>query len=130
MSNAEFKSADTSKIAKFQEESKKACAEFKAIKKEFQRINKESLSGWKGVGADAYKYETDHILEKIGSVDDVLEMINNSAVKDIRDNYSKLDDDLAEFNKNPYRNESEQYKCQVLQMYLIQILQMKIKKYR
>ena len=79
----------------------------KAIKKEFQRINKELLSGWKGVGADAYKYETDHILEKIGSVDDVLEMINNSAVKDIRDNYSKLDDDLAEFNKNPYGNESE-----------------------
>ena len=34
-------------------------------------------------------------------------MINNSAVKDIRDNYSKLDDDLAEFNKNPYGNESE-----------------------
>ena len=33
MSNAEFKSADTSKIAKFQEESKKACAEFKAIKR-------------------------------------------------------------------------------------------------
>lgn len=107
MSNAEFKSADTNKIAKFQEESKKACAEFKAIKKEFQHINKELLSGWKGVGADAYKYETDHILEKIGSVDDVLEMINNSAVKDIRDNYSKLDDDLAEFNKNPYGNESE-----------------------
>lgn len=35
MSNAEFKSADTNKIAKFQEESKKACAEFKAIKKSF-----------------------------------------------------------------------------------------------
>lgn len=107
MRDAKFNSADTSKIAQFQKDSKKACEEFKAIKKEFQRINKELLSGWKGVGADAYKYETDHILEKIGSVDDVLDAINNSAVKDIRDNYSQLDEDLAEFNKNPYGNESE-----------------------
>ena len=59
------------------------------------------------VGAEAYKYETDHIFEKIGSIDDVLDVINNSAVKDIRDNYSKLDDELAEFNKNPYGKESE-----------------------
>lgn len=107
MSSAKFNSADTSKIAQFEKGSKKVCAEFKAIKKEFQRINKDLLSGWKGVGAEAYKYETDHIFEKIGSIDDVLDVINNSAVKDIRDNYSKLDDELAEFNKNPYGKESE-----------------------
>lgn len=107
MSSAKFNSADTSKIAQFEKDSKKACDEFKAIKKEFQRINKELLSGWKGVGADAYKYETDHILEKIGSIEDVLEAINNSAVKDIRQQYSKLDDDLAEFNKNPYGDKKD-----------------------
>ena len=107
MSSAKFNSADTSKIAKFEEDSKKACAEFKAIQREFKRINKDLLSGWKGVGADAYKYETDHILEKIGSIDDVLDALNNSAVKDLRENDSKLDEDFAEFNKNPYGDESE-----------------------
>jgi tetratricopeptide (TPR) repeat protein len=38
---------------------------------------------------------------------DVLEAINNSAVKDIRQQYGKLDDDLAEFNKNPYGDKKD-----------------------
>ena len=42
-----------------------------------------------------------HILEKIGSVEDVLKAINESAVKDIRDSYSQVDDELGEFNRNP-----------------------------
>lgn len=107
MSSAKFVSADTKKIADFEKKSKEVSKEFSEIKKEFERINKELLSAWNGVGADAYKYETDHILEKIGSIDDVLDAINNSAVKDIRTNYSQLDDELAEFNKNPYGDESE-----------------------
>ena len=45
--------------------------------------------------------EIAHILEKIGSVEDVLEAINESAVKDIRDSYSQVDDELGEFNRNP-----------------------------
>lgn len=53
------------------------------------------------LGANAYRKETDHILENIGGIKDILDSINNSAVKDIRENYSKLDEDLAEFNKNP-----------------------------
>jgi len=57
------------------------------------------------VGADAYKYETDHILEKIGSIKDILDAINNSAVKDIKDNYMALDDELGEFNRNPTTEE-------------------------
>lgn len=108
MSSAKFVSADTSKIAEFEKKSKDVIKEFDDIKKEFSRINKDLLSGWKGEGADAYKYETDHILEKIGSIDDVLDAINNSAVKDIRANYSQLDEDLAEFNKKPYGDESEE----------------------
>lgn len=58
----------------------------------------------KGVGADAYSTEIAHILEKIGSVEDVLKAINESAVKDIRDSYSQVDDELGEFNRNPNSN--------------------------
>ena len=50
---------------------------------------------------DAYSTEIAHILEKIGSVEDVLKAINESAVKDIRDSYSQVDDELGEFNRNP-----------------------------
>ena len=64
-------------------------------------INDTLLRKWKGEGADAYKKETDHILENIGGIKDVLDGINNSAIKSIRDEYSKLDEELGEFNRNP-----------------------------
>lgn len=105
MGNGNFVSADTTKIAAFQKESAEACKEFSAIRKEFAAINKKILSVWKGIGADAYKYETDNILEKIGSIDDVLDEINNSAVKDIKEQYSKCDEELAECNRKQYESE-------------------------
>ena len=100
-SSGKFVSADTTKIANFEKQSAEVITEFATIKNEFNRINKELLASWKGVGADAYSTETAHILEKIGSVEDVLKAINESAVKDIRDSYSQVDDELGEFNRNP-----------------------------
>lgn len=105
MSGSGFNSADTTKIAEFERQSAEAISEFAAIKEEFKRINSELLSAWKGSGANAYKYETDHILEKIGSVEDVLNAINESAVKDIRSTYSDADEQLGEFNRNPHTEE-------------------------
>lgn len=107
MSANAFVSADTTKIAEFERQSSEVIREFSAIKDEFGRINGELLGAWKGSGANAYKYETDHILEKIGSVEDVLNAINGSAVKDIRSTYSEVDEQLGEFNKNPHSEEGE-----------------------
>ena len=101
MDKSGFVSADTGKIADFESKSIEVIKEFADIKKEFERINGELLSTWKGVGANAYKEETGHILEKIGSVEDVLDAINGSAVKDIRSTYSEFDEEMGEYNKNP-----------------------------
>lgn len=103
---SDFVSADISKISKFEKDSAEAIAEFNSIKEKFESVNSTLLSKWKGEGADAYRKETDHILENIGGIKDILDGINNSAVKDIKDNYLKLDSELGEFNKNPQADES------------------------
>lgn len=105
MADGGFVSADIEKIAKFESDSAEAITEFDAIKTEFNNINADLLGKWEGDGADAYKKETDHILEKIGGVKDVLDGINNGVVKDIKDNYLSLDEELADFNKNPQSEE-------------------------
>ncbi|MCR4861845.1 MAG: WXG100 family type VII secretion target [Ruminococcus sp.] len=105
MADSAFVSADISKIADFERDSADVIKEFAAIKAEFERINSVLLGTWKGSGADAYKYETDHILEKIGSVEDVLNAINEGAVKSIRTTYSDFDDEMGEFNTNPGEGE-------------------------
>ena len=103
-----FVSADISKIKKFREDSDDAIEEFDDIIEKFKSINSTLLSKWKGQGADAYKFETDNILENIGGIKDVLDSINNGAVKDIEDNYLNLDNELAEFNRNPPTSESSE----------------------
>lgn len=101
MADTGFVSADIDKIAQFEKKSQEAITEFDAIKTKFDEINATLLGKWKGEGADAYKAETEHILEKIGGIKDILDGINNGVVKDIKDNYLKLDEQLSEFNKNP-----------------------------
>ncbi len=108
MSNSKFVSVDTAKIADFERQSEEVISEFAAIKEQFKKINGELLDAWDGSGAGAYKFETDHILEKIGGVESVLNSINESAVKDIRSIYSDLDEQLGAFNKNPYSEEGEE----------------------
>lgn len=98
---SDFISADTVAIAKFMSDSEDAIREFTAIKDKFNEINRTLLNKWQGAGASAYRYETDHILENIGGIQDVLDGINNGAVSSIREEYSKLDEQLAEFNRNP-----------------------------
>lgn len=105
MADGAFVSADIEKISKFMSDSSEVIKEFDAIKEKFNSINTALLSKWKGEGADAYKKETDHILENIGGVKDVLDSINNGAVKSIKDEYTNLDNQLAEFNRNPQTEE-------------------------
>lgn len=101
MAGSKFNSADIAAIARFMDQSPDVIRDFESIKTRFNSINEELLKVWEGDGADAYKYETDHILENIGGIKDVLDGINNSAIKSIRDEYSKLDEELGEFNRNP-----------------------------
>jgi uncharacterized protein YukE len=99
MADGGFVSADIAKIAKFEQDSADAITEFDAIKTKFNEVNSTLLGKWTGGGADAYKTEADHILENIGGIKDILDGINNSAVKDIKDSYLKLDADLNAYNK-------------------------------
>lgn len=101
MADGAFVSADIGKISKFMAESAEAITEFDAIKEKFNSINSTLLGKWKGEGADAYKRETDHILENIGGIKDVLDGMNNEAVKSIKDEYTRIDNELGEYNRNP-----------------------------
>ncbi len=101
MADTAFVSADIAKIANFEKKSQEAIKEFDAIKKKFNEINATLLKTWKGEGSGEYKKETDHILEQIGGIKDVLDGINNGVVKDVKDNYMKLDEELGTFNRNP-----------------------------
>lgn len=105
MADGEFILADIAQISKFMSDSEEAIKEFNAIKDKFNTINASLLNIWEGEGAKAYQKETDHILENIGGIKDVLDGINNGAVKSIKDEYTKLDNRLAEFNRNPSSGE-------------------------
>ncbi len=93
--------ADIEKLVQFEKDSQDAITEFNRIKDTFKTTNDTLLSNWKGAGADQYKTEVDHIFEKIGSVAEVLDAINNSVVKSVKDSYLQLDADLKAFNENP-----------------------------
>lgn len=106
MAETGFVSADIEKIIQFEKDSAEVIKEFNAIKTDFENINSTLLSSWEGQGADAYRNETNHILEKIGGVEDVLKAINEGVMKDIKDNYMSLDEQLGEFNRNPESSEA------------------------
>lgn len=99
--------ADIEKLERFVSQSAETITEFQNIKNTFNQINSTLLSKWKGQGADAYKYETDHILEKIGSFKDVLDTINNDVLKSIIDTYNELDKQLSELNPDPAKYNEE-----------------------
>jgi uncharacterized protein YukE len=105
MGDAAFVSADTAKIQKFESDSADAIAEFNSIKDSFNSINSTLLEKWKGAGADRYKKESDNILENIGAIKDVLDSINNGIIKDVKENYNALDEELGTFNRNPQTSE-------------------------
>lgn len=98
---ANFILADIQKIVQLATSSDEAVEEFDRIKDQFETINSTLLDKWEGDGADAYKYEVDHILENIGGIRDVLDTLNTGVFKDIRDAYDKLDAEMDVFNRNP-----------------------------
>lgn len=96
-----FIEADIGKLGGVITKGQEIITEFNKIKSDFETINSTLLSNWKGYGADAYKYETDHIMENLVNVEEVINSINDSAINDIIDNYNKLDEELGDFNIDP-----------------------------
>ena len=96
-----FIEADIGKLEGVTTKGQEIITEFNKIKSDFETINSTLLSNWKGYGADAYKYETDHIMENLVNVEEVINSINDSAINDIIDNYNKLDEELGDFNIDP-----------------------------
>ncbi|WP_294486526.1 hypothetical protein [uncultured Ruminococcus sp.] len=99
VNDAVFIKVDTAKLGEFIDKSDKMVEDFEKLKERFKSINETILKSWEGEGADEYKYETDHILEKIGDLKAVLDQINNSTVKDIRQQFCDADAKLAESNR-------------------------------
>ncbi len=102
---ASIRCADIEKLIQFEKDSQDAITEFERIKKQFKTINDNLLSSWQGKGAKQYKKETDHILEEIQSIAEVLDAINNGVLKDIKNAYTQLDEELKTFNENPTSEE-------------------------
>lgn len=96
-----FRSLDTTKIGAFIDKSPELIKEFENIKIAFNEINQTLLGSWVGEGADEYRKEAENILEKIGDLGLVLNEITSGTIKDLREAYSKCDEDLGKFNKNP-----------------------------
>lgn len=107
MAESAFVLADIEKFVQFEKKSEEAIKEFDDIKKEFDDINTTLLNKWKGEGKDAYEKESSHIMDNIGGIKDILDSINNEVVKDTKDAYLQLDEELGEFNKNPKTSEGE-----------------------
>lgn len=100
MANESFVSVDIGKLDGFIKKSAETIKEFNSIKKDFETANKQLLKSWKGIGADAYKAETDNIFEKVGGIADVLNTINEGVVKDLINTYKKVDQELHDYNVN------------------------------
>jgi uncharacterized protein YukE len=101
MGSSAFVSADIEELINLEKRSESAIKEFDRIKAEYEEINSTLVKKWIGEGADSYLDDTSKIMEKIGGIKDVLDSLNNEAVKAIKDSYMKLDDTLGEFNRNP-----------------------------
>lgn len=99
------KSVDMVEFSKFLEDSPKLVEEFENIKKDFNKVNEDLLKVWVGEGADEYKYETDHILEKIGDLKAIIEAINITTINEIRQKFSDADAELAKFNREQASDE-------------------------
>lgn len=100
MADSGFVRADIGRLESFVSESEEAIREFNAIRDEFDRINKALLSEWEGSGKSAYKEIADHITEKIGSIKDVLDVINDKVLKDVINQYHSVDKELGENNRH------------------------------
>lgn len=103
--NAKFRSIDVTQIGNFIDECPDIIKEFEAIKSGFNDINTNLLKCWVGEGSDEYAKESSTILSKIGNLKDVLDEITEGTIKDIRDSYSKFDEEMGEYNKNPFSEE-------------------------
>ena len=86
---SEFIKADIGKLEGFLTGSEEAIKEFAAIRTEFERINSTLLANWDGVGRASYKSVSDHILEKVGGIQEVLNTINDTIVRDLVDQYNR-----------------------------------------
>ena len=88
---SEFVSADIEKFVEFETQAQEAIEEFQST----------LLSKWQGAGKDAYEQESSHIMENVTGIETILNTICDSVIKDVKDAYLQLDEELGAFNQNP-----------------------------
>ena len=102
---AGFVSADIEKFEQFETKAQEAIDEFDSIKNKFEEINNTLLGKWSGEGKDAYQKEADHIMENVTGIKTILDTICDSVIKDVKNAYNELDEELKAFNENPQEGE-------------------------
>ncbi len=95
----DFIRADIGKLESFLTGSEEAIKEFADIRTEFDRINSTLLANWDGIGSSSYKSVSDHILEKVGGIQEVLNTINDTIIRDLVEQYHSIDTELGESNR-------------------------------
>ncbi|WP_295153718.1 hypothetical protein [uncultured Ruminococcus sp.] len=100
-----FIKVDTAKITAFLTKAPTLVEEFENIKKDFEKINSDILGEWQGEGADEYKYETDHILEKIGDLAATIKEITEGTLTSVRDEFVKQDTEIGNYNRKMANDE-------------------------
>ena len=96
-----FISANIDKFVQFETQAQEAITEFQSIKDDFDDINSTLLGKWEGAGKDAYKQESDHIMENVQGIETILNTICDTVIKSVKDSYLNLDEELGALNKNP-----------------------------
>ncbi|EXM40000.1 hypothetical protein RASY3_10050 [Ruminococcus albus SY3] len=107
VNDAVFKVVDTTEISKLQTKAQQLVQDFEDLKTEFNRINGALLDTWEGEGADEYKYETDHILEKIGDMNSAVDALNTDGISNVRQSISDMDAELGEQIRKMANDEEE-----------------------
>lgn len=92
-----FIKADIGAVSTFETDSSSAKEEFKSIQNDFKNVNSTLLAKWVGQGANAYKDETDDILERCGEIAGTLDAIIEATAK-IKQQYLDTDEALKQEN--------------------------------
>ena len=107
VNDAVFKVVDTTEISKLQTKAQQLVQDFEDLKTTFNTINETLLKSWQGEGADEYKYETDHILEKIGDMNSAVDALNTDGISNVRQSISDMDAELGEQIRKMANDEEE-----------------------
>lgn len=95
-----FVRLDTSCFTQALKSKDRLISEYSSITTEFERIEKQLLSKWKGSGADAFQQDCNSVRTNLVGIGDILRTMCDT-LEDCREVFYKCDQALKEYNVNP-----------------------------